>query len=334
MAMEPYDWKSWITALRNNVNGGAVSMTRIDDAVRRILRIKSRSGVFENPLADRTLVNSGAVGCAEHRAVAREAVRKSLVLLKNNNILPISKNSNVFVAGRCADNIGYQCGGWTISWQGGSGPITPGTTILQGIQDAVAGTGTVTFSQNGTGASGQDVAIVVIGETPYAEGSGDDSDLSLGSTNITCLNNVLGSGVPMVVVLVSGRPLMISDYIENWDAFVAAWLPGTEGNGVADVLFGDYNFTGKLPHTWPRTISQVPINNGDSSYDPLFAYGYGLIYCDICDLDGNGSINWDDVALMCQNWLTAGPTGDIDGNGIVNFLDFAVCSNKWLKWAN
>jgi beta-glucosidase len=334
MAMVPYSWQDWITALKSDVGSGAVSMTRIDDAVRRILRIKSRSGVFENPLADRTLVNSGAVGCAEHRAVARKAVRKSLVLLKNDNILPISKNSNVFVAGKCANNIGYQCGGWTISWQGGSGNITSGTTILQGIQDAVAGTGTVTFNQTGTGASGHDVAIVVIGETPYAEGSGDDGDLSLDSTDITCLNNVLGSGVPMVVVLVSGRPLMVNNYIGNWDAFVAAWLPGTEGNGVADVLFGDYNFTGKLPHTWPRTISQVPINNGDSSYDPLFAYGYGLKYCDICDLDGNGSINWHDVDLMCRNWLTVGPVGDVDGNGIVNFLDFAVCSNKWLKWVN
>jgi beta-glucosidase len=330
MAMEPYNWRSWITALKSDVTSGAVTMTRINDAVRRILTVKSRSGVFETPLADRTLVNSGALGCSAHRAVAREAVRKSLVLLKNDNILPIPKNSHVFVAGKCADNIGYQCGGWTITWQGGSGNITSGTTILQGIQDAVAGTGTVTFNQNGTGASGHDVAIVVIGETPYAEGSGDDGDLSLDSTDTTCLNNVRASGVPMVVVLVSGRPLMVSSYIGNWDAFVAAWLPGTEGNGVADVLFGDYNFTGKLPHTWPRTISQVPINNGDSTYDPLFPYGYGLRYCDICDLDGDGSINWGDVYLMGQNWLTAGPVGDVDGSGTVDLLDFAACANKWL----
>jgi beta-glucosidase len=275
MCMEPSNWRTWITTLKAAVDDGDVSMARIDGAVRRILKVKSDSGLFENPLADRSLVNSGAVGSVEHRAVAREAVRKSLVLLKNDGILPLSKSSDVFVAGKNANNIGNQCGGWTISWQGGSGDITPGTTILEGIENEVAaGGGTVTFSEDGTGSGGHDVAIVVIGETPYAEGVGDDGSLSLDSTDVSCLGNI--SGIPTVVVLVSGRPMMISDYIKDWNGFVAAWLPGTEGDGVAEVLFGDYEFTGKLPHSWPINIGQVPINNGDSPYNPLFAYGYGL----------------------------------------------------------
>ncbi|MBN1765314.1 MAG: glycoside hydrolase family 3 C-terminal domain-containing protein [Sedimentisphaerales bacterium] len=280
MGMQPYNWRDWITALKDAVNSGDVSMARIDDAVRRILRIKDRSGLFDDPFADRTLVDSGALGSAAHRTVAREAVRKSLVLLKNDGVLPISKAGNVFVAGKCANNIGYQCGGWTISWQGGDGNITPGTTIVEGIQDAVvAGGGSVTFSPNGTGSAGHDVAIVVIGETPYAEGGGDDGSLTLDSIDITCLSEI--SDIPTVVVLISGRPLIISDYISDWNGLVAAWLPGTEGNGIADVLFGDYDFTGKLPHSWPRNVTQIPINIGDSSYDPLFEYGFGLDYTTI-----------------------------------------------------
>jgi beta-glucosidase len=274
MGMEPGDWLTWINTVKNAVNHGRITMTRIDDAVRRILTVKNNSGLWDTPLADRTLVNSGDLGSAAHRAVAREAVRKSLVLLKNDGILPLSKGANVFVAGKNANNIGNQCGGWTISWQGDSGAITPGTTILQGIQNEVAaGGGMVTFNESGDGSAGHDVAIVVIGETPYAEGSGDDSDLTLDSADLNWLNKI---SIPVVVVLVSGRPMMVSDSIGGWNAFVAAWLPGTEGDGVAQVLFGDYDFTGKLPHTWPRTIGQVPINVGDASYDPLFAYGFGL----------------------------------------------------------
>ena len=277
MTMEPNNWRNYIDTLRLAVLSGDVSMTRIDDAVRRILRIKDRAGVFTEPLADRTLVNSGAVGSQAHRDVAREAVRKSLVLLKNDGVLPIAKSSNVFVAGKNANDIGNQCGGWTISWQGSSGNITPGTTILEGIQDAVAaGGGSVTFSENGTGSQGHDLAIVVIGETPYAEGFGDDGTLALDSEDLACLNRI--GNIPTVVVLVSGRPLIVTDRLGGWDAFVAAWLPGTEGDGVAEVLFGDYDFTGQLPHSWPSSISQVPINVGDAVYNPLFPYGFGLNY--------------------------------------------------------
>jgi beta-glucosidase len=277
MTMEPSNWQGFIATLKAAVSNGDVSMDRIDDAVRRILQIKAQAGVFAEPLADRALVNSGAVGSAAHRDVAREAVRKSLVLLKNDGVLPLDETSRVFVAGRNADNMGHQCGGWTISWQGGSGDTTPGTTILDGIRDSVErGGGSVTFSEDGSGSAGHDVAIVVIGETPYAEWLGDDADLALDPADIQCLNRI--GDIPTVVVLVSGRPLMISDRLGGWDAFVAAWLPGTEGDGVAEVLFGEHNLAGTLPHSWPVSIGQVPINVGDGTYRPLFPYGYGLDY--------------------------------------------------------
>ena len=277
MTMEPSNWRNHIATLKAAVNNGDVSTERIDDAVRRILRIKDRAGVFDEPLADRSLVNSGALGSAAHRGVAREAVRKSLVLLENDGVLPIDKGSQVFVAGKNADNMGHQCGGWTISWQGGSGDTTPGATILEGIEASVEyGGGSVTYSEDGSGWQGHDVAVVVIGETPYAEWLGDDDDLALDQADIACLNRI--GDIPTVVVLVSGRPLMVTDRVGGWDAFVAAWLPGTEGDGVAQVLFGDHNFTGTLPHSWPVNIGQVPINIGDASYNPLYPYGFGLTY--------------------------------------------------------
>ena len=276
MGMEPHNWRNFISTLKSAVNNGDVPMSRIDDAVRRILTIKERAGVFDQPLADRTLVNGGWLGHPTHRDVAREAVRKSLVLLKNDGVLPLAKNLNVFVAGKNADNLGNQCGGWSISWQGSGGDITPGTTILEGIEAAVSAGGSVTFSEDGTGSAGADVAIVVIGETPYAEGNGDNGTLALDALDVACLSRI--ADIPTVVVLVSGRPMIISDQLSDWDALVAAWLPGTEGDGVAEVLFGDYDFTGKLSHSWPVSIAQVPINVGDLDYAPLFEYGYGLDY--------------------------------------------------------
>jgi beta-glucosidase len=280
MGMQPNNWREWISNLKTAAGNGDIPMSRIDDAVRRILEIKNRGGLLDgvtaNIYADPTLVNGGVLGAQAHRDVAREAVRKSLVLLKNDGVLPLSKDANIYVAGKNASDIGNQCGGWTISWQGSSGNITPGTTILEGIENEVAeGTGSVTFREDGRQSSGYDVAIVVIGETPYAEGNGDDTDLALDSADLNCLANI-DPGVPTVVVLVSGRPMITTNEINNSNAFVAAWLPGTEGDGVAEVLFGDYDFTGKLPHSWPRNIQQVPINYGDANYDPLFAYGFGL----------------------------------------------------------
>jgi beta-glucosidase len=278
MIMVPQRYKEFIITLKNLVNQGRVPRSRIDDAVRRILRAKMAMGLFEHPFTDRTL--TAAVGSAAHREVARECVRQSLVLLKNNNhTLPLAKNlARLHVAGKNADDLGNQCGGWTISWQGRSGNVTIGTTILQAIKNAVSSNTAVTFSRDGTGAEGANVGIVVIGETPYAEGVGDRADLRLATDDIVTIIRVRNAGIPVVVILISGRPMIISPWIDYCEAFIAAWLPGTEGQGVADVLFGDYNPTGKLSHSWPREMSQIPINIGDPVYEPLFAYGYGLSY--------------------------------------------------------
>ncbi|MDP5275546.1 glycoside hydrolase family 3 protein [Chengkuizengella axinellae] len=280
MIMVPDNYVNFINTLRTEVNEGRIAMTRIDDAVERILTKKFELGLFESPYTDRTY--TATVGSQAHRDIARDAVRQSLVLLKNEgNILPLSKNLNkVFVAGKNADNIGYQSGGWSISWQGSGGDITPGTTILEGIQNAVSPSTTVTYNERGIGIkSDYDVAIVVIGEKPYAEGNGDKpGNFGLERTDLAVLDKMKRAGVPIVVILVSGRPLIVTDQLADWNAFVEAWLPGTEGGGVADVLFGDYNFTGTLPMSWPRTGDQIPINIGDSQYDPLFPYGYGLTF--------------------------------------------------------
>ena len=277
MVMVPGRYREFTATLRSLVASGRVPQSRIDDAVARILRQKVRLGLFERPMADRS--RAGDVGGAAHRAVARDAVRQSLVLLKNQGrTLPIPKTAvRIHVAGRSMDDIGNQCGGWTISWQGTSGAITPGTTILQAIR-STSPTTTVTTSLDGSGAAGADVAVVVVGEAPYAEGLGDRSDLALGADDVAVVERVKRAGVPTVVVLVSGRPLIIDRALALSDAFLAAWLPGTEGQGVADVLFGDFSPSGKLSHSWPRSMSQVPINVGDPSYDPLFPYGYGLTY--------------------------------------------------------
>jgi len=279
MVMVPYDYREFITALRDAVESGDVPMERIDDAVSRILRAKFELGLFEEPYADRSLLD--AVGSEEHREVARDAVRQSLVLLKNEGaVLPLSKElDHIAVVGRHADNIGFQCGGWTMTWQGGTGDITEGTTILEGIQQAVSENTLVTYSRDGRDIEGADVVIVVEGEEPYAEGEGDSSDLSLSRASLNTIDYALEAGVPVVVVLISGRPMVIEEErLEDWDALIAAWLPGTEGQGVADVLFGDYSPTGQLPYTWPRSVDQLPINDGDADYDPLFEYGFGLSY--------------------------------------------------------
>jgi beta-glucosidase len=275
MLMEPFTWQETKDALNQAIGDGRIPMSRIDDAVSRILRIKLRAGLFEHPWADRSFQDS--YGSQAHRDTAREAVRKSLVLLKNDGVLPLSPGARIFVAGKNADDMGHQCGGWSLGWQGSSGDITPGTTILEGIRNI--STGTVDFDAGGNGASGHDVAIVVIGETPYAEDAGDDQDLELDGTDQSSLQNVLGAGIPTVVVLVSGRPMMIQNYLDDWNAFVAAWLPGTEGGGVAEVLYGHngYDFTGTLPVSWPTDISQEPINSGDGK-TPLFEFGFGLSY--------------------------------------------------------
>lgn len=282
MVMVPQKYAQFFTTLCDLVKEGRVPMSRIDDAVRRILRVKFAMGLMDkgrSPLADRSLQKS--FGSAEHRAVARQCVRESLVLLKNDKrTLPVSKRLvRLHVGGRGADDIGNQCGGWTIDWQGKSGNVTTGgTTILKAIQATVAKTTKVTFSKDGSGAEGADLGIVIIGETPYAEMMGDRTDLGLAAEDVAAVDNMKKAGIPVVVVLLSGRPMIIDGVLDKADAFVAAWLPGTEGQGVADVLFGDYAPTGKLSVSWPRAMSQLPINVGDKPYDPLFKYGYGLSY--------------------------------------------------------
>lgn len=272
-------YQDFARLLKELVKEKKIEMNRIDDAVRRILLVKYEMGLFDNRYTDKELTET--IGSAEHRSVAREAVRQSMVLLKNNNnILPLSKNAaRLHVAGSGANDIGMQCGGWTIDWQGKKGNVTPGgTTIFEGIKNTVSKNAKVSFSVDGSGADSTDIGIVVVGEEPYAEMFGDRADLALSATDAAVIDRMKAKGIPVVVVLLSGRPMIINSSLEKSDAFVAAWLPGTEGQGIADVLFGDYVPTGKLPHSWPKSMNQIPINIGDKEYDPLFPFGYGLTY--------------------------------------------------------
>lgn len=270
MVMVPFDYTNFVSLLRAEVDSGAVPMERIDDAVRRILTAKFELGLFEEPFADRSLADT--VGSDEHRTLAREAVADSLVLLKNEgDVLPLDPDTRIFVAGKNADDIGNQAGGWTMGWQGASGDVTPGTTILDGIRELAGPDANVEHSPDGTGIDDSyDVAIAVLGETPYAEFEGDrDAVPVLDAADLEVLDELQDADVPVVVVLVSGRPMNITGQIDDWDALVAAWLPGTEGAGVADVLFGAVPPTGTLPMTWPAS--------GDGQ-DPLFSYAFSLDY--------------------------------------------------------
>jgi beta-glucosidase len=220
-----------------------------------------------------------AFGSEAHRRVARQAVRESLVVLKNDGrTLPITGAKRIHVAGRNADDLGAQSGGWTITWQGKRGPVTTGTTLLEGIRRAAGPKTQVTFAADGSGAAGADLAIVVVGEDPYAEFLGDRADLALADLDQKAIAAVRQAGVPVVTVVVSGRPLILGPALESSRAVVAAWLPGTEGDGVADVLFGRHAPAGKLPFTWPRSMDQIPLNVGDKDYAPLFPFGFGLSY--------------------------------------------------------
>lgn len=272
MFMEPNEWKAFMLALKKAVLNGDVREERIDEAVRRILTIKFKANLFDDPYAK--YENIELIGSPQHREVARDAVRKSLVLLKNNSdVLPLKKESNIYIIGKNADNLGNQCGGWTIKWQGFSGNIsTKGTTIQQSFEQKLRSyPGQLVDSYDKA-----DTIVLVLGEKPYAEGKGDNGTLQLSTTDKELLEEAIQSNKEIVVVLVSGRPLIITEYIDKIDSLVMAWLPGTEGQGVIDVLYGEYNFTGKLPVTWPRTVNQLPITYEDQEKKPLFKYGYGL----------------------------------------------------------
>ncbi|MCU1656488.1 MAG: glycosyl hydrolase, partial [Pseudonocardiales bacterium] len=277
MIMVPYQYATFTSDLTALVGSGDVTTARVDDAVTRILRQKFALGLFDHPFADRT--NMGTIGSAAHRAVARQAAAESQVLLKNDqHVLPLRSNAKVYVAGSNADNVGNQTGGWTLTWQGQSGVIPGGTSILQGMQQ-VAPQATITYSKNASASTaGYDVGVVVVGETPYAEGIGDVGNghtMQLSVADRDAVDTVCAA-MRCVVLDVSGRPLDITGIVPEATGVVASWLPGTEGAGVADVLFGKRSFTGRLPETWAKAESQLPINVGDKTYDPLYPYGWGL----------------------------------------------------------
>ena len=334
-------YKTFIHLLKESIEEGSILVTRIDDAVRRILSVKYDLGLFDDPYGELDFVKE--VGSDRHREVARAAVQKSMVLLKNkNSVLPLKKYMSLTIVGSGANNLGMQNGGWTVEWQG---KMTPdfrildynnngsikfpeikqyyqtiygdkynagatevffksmdvnsngsvdkeeydkhktqllyqpsGTTVLEAIRGIVDSKRTVKYDPWANNLSTGSTVIAVVGEYPYAEGYGDSPSIGLSSFDNEVLEKCYKSGVRLVIVVLSGRPLMIENHLEKWDGLIASWLPGMAGEGVADVLFGDYNPTGKLSYTWPMNIKQVPINVGDSDYDPLFPFGYGLSY--------------------------------------------------------
>lgn len=278
MIMLPDNYQEFIPAAIRLVNSGRIAQTRVDDAVRRILTVKYRLGLWNKTRTDRSL--TAQVGSDAHRQVAREAVRKSLVLLKNkNNLLPLSKTPDfLVVSGSHANNIGLQCGGWTVEWQGATGAITRGTTVYQAMRKVVPSSDHLIYAEDASEYFFASAAVIVIGEQPYAEGAGDRADLKLPDSDVQMIKSLKASGVPVVLVLMSGRPMILSNVIDDCDAVIAAWLPGTEGDGIADVLFGDYKPTGKLSHSWPASMSQIPVNGENSGVDVLFPYGYGLTW--------------------------------------------------------
>ncbi|XP_022964966.1 uncharacterized protein LOC111464917 [Cucurbita moschata] len=286
MVMVPLRYDLFIKELLFLVESGEIPMARIDDAVERILRVKFVAGVFEHPFSDRSLLD--VVGCKLHRDLAREAVRKSLVLLRNGKdpmkpFLPLDRKAKkILVAGSHGDDLGYQCGGWTMSWDGMSGRITIGTTVLDAIKETVGDETEVIYEEYPSTDTLNDrdisFAIVVIGESPYAEFTGDDSKLII-PFNGNDIVKAVASKIPTLVIIVSGRPLVLEPTtMENVEALIAAWLPGSEGSGITDVIFGDYDFTGRLPVTWFRTIEQLPVHAENNLQDSLFPFGFGLTH--------------------------------------------------------
>jgi len=332
IVMVPDDWKAFITNTIASVNAGEIPMARIDDAVTRILRVKMRAGLFTlkdgQSVATKPSERPGAADPAAlvHRDLARQAVRESLVLLKNDGqVLPLARNQKILVVGKSADSIPNQTGGWSLTWQGtgnANADFPNADSILAGIREA-AGDANVTFSIDGQGVdvTQYQAVIAVIGETPYAEGVGD-----IGKTgtlehasrypeDLAALDLVSGKGVPVVTVLVSGRPLWVNKELDRSAAFVAAWLPGTEGKGVADVLFRDasgnvaHEFQGKLSYSWPKSACQTPLNQGDADYAPLFAFGYGMTSADTTSL---GALDETSPDLGCGQSQSSGPAATED----------------------
>mgnify|MGYP000846244252 FL=1 len=361
MIMVPNDWRDFVQNTRAQVNDGSISMTRIDDAVTRILRVKARTGLLDQVKpSERSYASiTSLIGASEHRAVARRAVRESLVLLKNkNSLLPLSRNLSVLVTGSGADNIGQQSGGWTVTWQGTgntNSDFPGGTSIYDGIQEAVtSGGGSVQLSVGGSfNGPVPDVAIVVFGETPYAEGNGDISSLEYqpgNKSDLALLKSLQEQGIPVVSIFISGRPLWVNPELNASDAFVASWLPGSEGIGVADVIFKSNNgmvnndFKGKLSFSWPKSKSQFELNRNDINYDPLFSYGFGLTYNDTDTLGDNldesgstggespiihpvpGLIQAEDYSAM--DGIQTETSSDVGGGSNIGYVD----SGDWVEY--
>jgi beta-glucosidase len=300
MYMAPDSWRGLYQSMLAEVKSGVIPMARLDDAVARILRVKLRMGLFEAGLPSEQPLGGhfDLIGSPAHRALARRAVRESLVLLKNqDHLLPLDPHQRILVAGDGADNIPKQSGGWTLTWQGTgttNADFPQATSIWNGIRQQVqAAGGTAELSADGHYAHKPDAAIVVYGENPYAEFQGDVPTLAFAPgdpADLDLLKRLRAQGIPVVSVFLSGRPLWVNPEINASNAFVAAWLPGSEGEGIADVLLRDaggkvqYDFHGKLSYSWPRTAMQTPLNVGQKDYDPQFAYGHGLTYEDDGDL--------------------------------------------------
>lgn len=342
-------WKGLYDNTLAQVKSGVISTARLDDAVRRVLRVKLRSGLFEKPAPDeRKLVNQPELlGSAEHRQLARLAVRESLVLLKNNQqILPLAPDQNILIAGDGADNLGKQMGAWTISWQSTdnqNSDFPNATSIYQGIARQVnAAGGNVELSVDGQYKQKPDVAVVVFGEEPYAEGVGDRDSIEYqpgNKTDLALLKKLKADNIPVVSLFISGRPMWVNPELNQSDAFVAVWLPGSEGEGIADVILQNgqgqtqFDFKGKLSFSWPKKVEQAELNIGQENYDPLFAYGYGLTYQDnhpLGQLD-EGNYNHQEnaresIVIFDKNFNTAwstlsgqvGKTNRVDSNQFNN----------------
>lgn len=347
MLMVPYEWKAFIVNTIRQVETGVIPLARIDDAVTRILRVKARTGILDKPQPSRRrhAGDASLPASTAQRALARQAVRESLVLLKNRQqLLPLDPSLHILVAGRGADDIAMQCGGWTVSWQGAgntNADFPRATSILAGIRRTVtAAGGRISHAADGSfdASSPPDVAIVVYGESPYAEYLGDLQTLdyqSTDNTDLELLKHLRKQGIPVVSVFLSGRPLWVNPELNASNAFVAAWLPGSEGGGIADVLFrsarGDiqYDFTGRLSYSWPRRADQDALNRYDESYDPLFAYGYGLTYSDI---DTPGSKLDETGALPAAEYIML--PGAIEAENYTDMYGLEIVAGDRINGAN
>ncbi|MGI6049220.1 MAG: glycoside hydrolase family 3 protein [Acetivibrionales bacterium] len=283
MLMEPHNWKETINVIVNAVENGDISMDRVNDAVARILKVKRKYNLLDNPISDQ---NTQDLSSEAHKELARRAVRESLVLLKNENqILPLKKDSNILLIGPAIDNVGYQCGGWTITWEGSpEKSLVPGVSIKEAFEKIAENNGGRIITDYADAAQA-DCVVLVIGEEPYAEFNGDNGQLDLYSHtsmygNREAIEQAKETGLPIITIMIAGRPMVITQEISGWDGFVMAWLPGSEGGlGIADCVYGDYSFTGKLPVTWPKDQSQFGYNINSPDYDPakvLFPYGFGM----------------------------------------------------------